>query len=541
MASKKWRLLFYRLVQIVLGERTNTAKQSLDPEQKDEVNPQTNDVPLLPPKQVWASNQLETSVTESKSNVGLERKTEQQSNQSNQLFDGVPANAYQFGPNDGNPLDIVVGVDFGTSSTKVVVRAPYYTGTPAFAVPFGDLAHKSLEYLLPTWLFVDKDGNCSLTSMPGASILTDIKIGLMQNPLCRIESASGPPWDVSAITVSAAYLALVLRYVRCWFLANKRGIFGEFTLRWSFNLGLPAAIDDDPKLREAFDISGKAAWILSKRTGPITIDAAQDAIKDIKCSTVETDFAFDLIPEVIAEVMGYARSISRNDGLHLLVDVGASTLDVCSFNLHVREGDDHFPILTADVDLLGAKRLHSVRIDGTGAANPVDESDPGNIIPDDIEAYVEEGQEAGGEILGKIVTAENSFKDKCEKLLRRTIIDLRMSRYPLAPCWDGRLPIFVCGGAKSMRMYRGVVSDIHNWLREKYIPSSQGIRQIELPKPESLDAKIDDESYHRLAVAWGLSYESFNIGIYTRPDDIDNVSPPPVQNHEGKYISKDMV
>ena len=541
MASKKWRLLFHRLVQIVMGERTNTAKQSRDPEQKMELNPQPKDAPLLPPKQVRTSNQLETSGAESKSNSGPEQKTEQQSNQSNQLFDGIPANAFQFGPNDGNSLDIVVGVDFGTSSTKVVVRAPYYTGTPAFAVPFGDFAHKSLEYLLPTRLFVGKDGICSLTSMPETSILTDIKIGLMQNPLCRIESASGPPCEASATTAAAAYLALVLRYVRCWFLANKRGIFGEFTLRWSFNLGLPAAIDDDPKLREAFDISGKAAWILSKRTGPITIGAAQDAIKDIKCSTGETDCAFDLIPEVIAEAIGYVRSISRNDGLHLLVDVGASTLDVCSFNLHVREGDDHFPILTADVDLLGAKRLHRARIDGSGATNPVDESDPGSIIPDDIEVYVPQAQETVQKIRDKIATAENDFMWECEKLLRRTIMDLRRTRYPDSPVWSAKLPLFICGGAKNMQMYREVVSNVHKWLRDDYIPFSDGIRWFELPKPGSLEAKIDDESYHRLAVAWGLSHESFNIGHYTRPDDINDISPSDRKDWEDAYPSKDQV
>ena len=363
----------------------------------------------------------------------------------------------------------------------------------------------------------------------------------MQNPSNSIEPASGPSCDASAITTATAYLALVLRYVRRWFIVNKRRIFGEFTLRWSFNLGLPAAIDDDAMLREAFETSGKAAWLVSRRSGPITIDAVQDAINDINCTRCEADCAFDLIPEVIAQVLGYAKSTSRNEGLHLLVDVGASTLDVCSFNLYEREGDDHFPVLTADIDLLGAKSLHRARIEGTGAVNPVDESDPGSIVPDDIEAYAPLGLQAGQEIRDKIVAAEKSFMDQCEKLLCRTIGDLRRTRYPNSPCWLEKLPVFICGGARDIQMYKKTMSKVHYWLRDKYIPSSDGIGRIELPKPESLEADIDDESYHRLAVAWGLSHESFNIGEYTRPDDIGDIPPPESSSWRNAYISKDMV
>ena len=528
MASKKLKALFHLLKEMLEGEKTYTAKQSREPNQRNEAILQPRGTSLLPP----------------------ERKSEQPSNQGDQFFGDIPENTDQFDLKSGssNPLDIVVGVDFGTSSTKVVVRAPLYTGNPAFAVPFGGLAHKSLEYLLPTRLFVDKDGLCSINSMPGASTLTDIKLGLMQAPLRSIEPASGPSCDAPAITVATAYLALVLRYARCWFISNKRAIFGEFLLNWSWNLGLPAAIDDDPKLREAFNTSGKAAWLVSRRTGPITIAATQDAINDIECSRYEFDCAFDLIPEVIAEVTGYARSRFRNEGLHLLVDIGASTLDVCSFDLHTNlQGDDHFSILTADVDLLGAIQLHWARIAGAEeaviahAATLLDESDPGSVIPDNITDYVPPGQEADQEIYDKLVTAEKAFEWECEKRLRRSIGDLRIRRAPHSPCWSRTLPVFICGGAKDIQTYMKVVSDVHKWLPTYVAEPSNGIRQIDLPKPETLDAEIDDESYHRLAVAWGLSHESFNFDGYTRPEDIDDVPPPDHNNWEVNYIDKDVV
>ena len=322
---------------------------------------QPNDAPS-PDNQARTSDRIETTVVGNKTKVRPGGKMMQQSTQGNHVIVSIPDHAHQFDSDhhssSSKPLDIVVGVDFGTSSTKVVIHAPYHTGNPAFAIPFGDLAHESLDYLLPTRLFVGKDGCCSLTAVSEASLLTDIKLGLMKDPLHSIESASGPSCDASASTVAVAYLALVLRHARRWFIANKRDIFGEFPLNWSFNLGLPAAIDDDLALREAFHASGKAAWLVSVRPGPITTSAAQDAFSDVTCARYVIDCNFDVIPEVIAEVKGYAESRFRNPGLHLLVDIGASTLDVCSFNLREIEGDKPLPIFTADVDLLGAKRLH---------------------------------------------------------------------------------------------------------------------------------------------------------------------------------------
>ena len=475
-----------------------------------------------------------------------EESTAQQWDQGGYIF-GIPDHAHQFTRKDGfgsslEPVDIVVGVDFGTSSTKVVIQAPRYAGNPAFAVPFGALTQASLEYLLPTRLFISNEGRCSLTFLPGASILTDIKLSLMRDPLHTTTSASEPSCEASATAIATAYLALVLRYARCWFIANKEDIFGEFPLVWSFNLGLPAAIDDNVELRKNFTTAGQAAWLVSIRHGPITLDAAQGAINDIKRSGIEVECDFALVPEVIAEVKGYAESRFRSAGLHLLVDVGASTVDVCSFNLRVEEGDAPLPIITADIDLLGATRLHLARIDGAKEAaivhgtQLVDESNPSDVIPDNIMLYVPPDQQ----IHDEITAAQRSFKEACERLLRKTILDLRRLRDPNSPRFSERLPVFICGGAKDMQPYREVVRGVDEWL-SKLIVSSHGIRQINLPKPDSLEAQIDDNSYHRLAVAWGLSHDSFNIGTYSRPSEIGDIPPPKRRNFYDAFISKDMV
>lgn len=72
--------------------------------------------------------------------------------------------------------------------------------------------------------------------------------------------------------------------------------------------------------------------------------------------------AIEVVPEVAAQAVGYARSTLRDPGLHLLVDVGATTLDICGFILHQAEGRDRYELLTTTVERLGALELHRERL-----------------------------------------------------------------------------------------------------------------------------------------------------------------------------------
>lgn len=503
---------------------------------------QTPVAPKLPTARAKAYPKRTPVARKPSPQINLRKQKAILKNRNVRFFDNIEENACQF-VRDGNSqsLDIFAGFDFGTSSTKIVVRIPNWPSSPGFAVPFGDLAHSSLEYLLPTRLAIRKDGQCFLQAEKGASIFTDIKVGLMREHHENIESVSGPPRSVSAETVAAAYVALALRYVRCWFLANKHDIFGGFRLNWHWSLGLPAAIKDKFNRREVFERVGKAAWVASRRPGPITAAGVGEAIEDVKASRFSEDDmpVFELLPEVIAEVMGYARSTSRDEGLHLLIDVGASTLDICSFNLHSKDGEDHFPILTADIGFRGAKILHEKRIEGVRRAaqkwpRRFMNDDPVAAIPESCEDYAPSKEI----ICSEIGNPEKDFKAECQKLLGKTITDLRTRRDPHSARWSDSLPVFMCGGAGAMQIYRDVVDDAGQQL-EKNLLSFQGISLKTLQKPESL-ADIGDGAYHRLAVAWGLSHGSFNIGEYDCPSEIEDIVPP-VRKAESQYIGKEQV
>ncbi len=450
--------------------------------------------------------------------------------------------AVQFdGHRSGRSCDVVVGFDFGTSCSKIVVRTPYEHGGRAYAVPFSTEGHKSCDSLLPSVVWLDEQGRASLVGR-GPTRLRDIKFHLMQGE--PVPMWGGKPGDpVDSRVAAVAFLALGLQRTRRWFLQTQRALYGEFQLRWQLNVGLPAANYDDKPLCALYRQVSRAAWDLSVAGGPITIRDAAEALHRAEGKSADGDgVVVEVIPEVAAEVVGYARSTMRDEGLHILVDVGASTLDVCAFILHEREGDDRYELLTADVRRLGAMVLHQQRVSGVRQAVDAhvaslwEDCDPVNPIPEEPGAYlpVPKG------ITGSVTNWEDRYRKTCLKAMWNSIIDLRTKRDPRSPRWRERLPLFLSGGGSMMAFYQGTINRLSDEISRTYAPCG-GLRSLTLGKPENLVGEISEFTYQRFAVAWGLSYPETDIGQVTRPSDIPDVPPPGRRDWEGGFVSKDDV
>jgi hypothetical protein len=242
---------------------------------------------------------------------------------------------------------------------------------------------------------------------------------------------------------------------------------------------------------------------------------------------VPTGAWFPICIGLAAEVVGYARSHLRDEGLHVLVDIGASTLDVCGFILHAAGGDDCYELLTADVQQLGTMALYRRRVLGVHKAVEAhvaelwSKCDPVKAIPETSNEYLPHSN-----MLEKYVTnAGEQYEGECRRMLWKTIVDLKTRRDPRSPRWRGELPLFVCGGGSAMAFYHGAISKLSGQLASFYT-GCEGIKKCLLPKPEQLVAEIDAQNYHQLAVAWGLSYPEYDIGSVTRPGEIEDVAPP---------------
>jgi len=450
-------------------------------------------------------------------------------------------------PGQGGQGELVIGLDFGTAASKVVIQVPGLPGSPAYAVNFGEVGHLSMPYLLPTRLWVARDGRCSLVKQAGAREVNDIKLELFSKDQELIRNCGPTRQGISPEAAAVAYLALLLRYARRWFLEGKRDVVGHLgKLNWGFNLGVPSPCIEDNEANRRFRRVGKTAWVLSVREEQITLGKAQDALRYLTEAPeywerdddgIACDFA--IIPEIAAGAIGYAFSDLRREGLHLMVDVGASTVDVCSFVLHEREGSDRYALLTADVQQLGTIRLHQDRIRAILQAHKKqaqklrDKHDPLAPISQDIESYLLPRER----ILAAVRDGEEKLKSQCRRMLRQVIMDARTRRDPHASVWRGRLPILLIGGGSQVPFFRSLVDELNPWLMT--YAGNEGTAVLPVALPRTISSTTTE--YQRLAVAWGLSHQELNIGEITPADQIRDIEPRRRIDWESGYISKDQV
>ena len=446
----------------------------------------------------------------------------------------TPKTQVNTGPN-GEDREVIVGLDFGTACTKVAIRDDALG--EVYAVPFGNLAHKGHPYLLATRIYADPDGRLSLQD--GALEIDDLKIKLLAGPANRLLSSSETNADASALNVCTGYLALVLREVLHWFLGKHGNSYRSCRLIWQVNIGVPSRSYDNESELDTFRVLALAAWRAAVRDEPIMIENSRIAVE--KCQEIVRDQKnqreiatnepylhpedVGAIPEVIAEVVAYVRSDLRREGTHLLVDVGASTLDVATFVLHTKDGEDRFSLLTTEVQKLGAYVLHRQRVADIAAraeatlAKILRQADGISPLPE-LASYLPVDPKT-------LKHLDKVFRVECDRLIGKILWKTRVRRNPNAYVWDkgGELPVFICGGGRSLPVYvESVKSAVGSAARRTHVDL------LRLPKPNNFhaDESAPDE-YDRLAVAFGLS---------THQDRIGEVDPPAAIGDIGREVRK---
>lgn len=435
---------------------------------------------------------------------------------------------FRDGGAQGREWAIVIGLDFGTACTKAVVRVPDAPGGPSFAVPINGTQAGEEAYLLPSHVWLGCDGRLTLERPSSGALLYDLKLALLDN------ADSVPSTGSTRVTPREAaigFLALVLRRVRQWFLTVKRKSFGSAELLWSCNVGLPTRSYEGAKACGYLGVV-ETAWLASVTQGEITLASLKD------CSQRAGQFDFEmhpqgcelaLLPEFAAEVAAYARSLSRQPGLHFLLDIGAGTLDLTAFIVHRQGTEDRLPILGAEVRRLGAHILHGRRIlvmkrrsaDGsaTSTLSRLEERrsrHPGAPLPTRKELT-----ELFPACAAALADVDSQFRSECLAVIAELVRVVRERRDPYSDRFDasGELPLFLCGGGARMPVFQELANDLDRRLRNTGM-SPGGCRKRSMP-PSNLDA--GGMSIERLGVAWGLSLRADDVGRIVPSNDIEDI------------------
>jgi len=391
--------------------------------------------------------------------------------------------------------EIVIGFDFGTACSKVVLQDRQTR--QAFAVSFGELGCQGNSYLIPSWLYIKNNGHISLKSE--GKLLKNIKIRCIEKPDTPIARVKSNGDEISIKQIGAAYIALVLKEVRAWFFQQKAQDYRHVKIEWQLNIGMPSRSYDDENLCDLMKQMALTGWNLTlnhkAELSALELDRArQKALIQLGKNSVESSTEqlhpdnVNPVPEIIAEVIGYAHSQLRHDGMYFLADIGASTLDVSTFILSEKEEEDSYTILCADVQKMGAYRLHLYRIKEISnlmreKIERLNSSCDGIAPLPDYNEYIPRISEDDEKT---IYDANLEYMTECSRLLRSVIRETKTRRNPLAAEWQHGIPVFLCGGGSQAKLYQTMLEHAGEQLKTT---DFGGFLTKKLPRPDNLESE----------------------------------------------------
>ena len=243
-----------------------------------------------------------------------------------------------------------------------------------------------------------------------------------------------------------------------------------------------------------------------------------------------------VLPEVQAETICYATSHLRSNGLHLLVDVGAGTLDVNVFGLIKHGGNDRYMAWCTRVFPLGSAYLAKHRLeelerrgllnDRTIASRFTEYAAiPGRReLADQIGVTTDDIEEIDGTFLNQVGPSIWGVIDQVRQQYGDSV-----HRFREVP-----LPAFLAGGGSTDAAYRERLRLVH---RHRGLYGWAGLDIRPLPRPSRLRMPgIADDAFHRLAVAYGLAHDVLNLGDFMIPDQGVPAPPTPTPNWQDNFV-----
>lgn len=278
--------------------------------------------------------------------------------------------------------NLIVGVDFGTSTTKV---AWHDTTEDRFEVFRWGPEQAGIESALLPSLIAVRDQQIWFGHQAAELSNPDLRLPWIKicvlcernQEICRRCSHSpergtvalGSHTRVSARALAALFLSHVIGSVERGLLSRYSG--ENVTIQW--NVGCPMDHIDSLKAHALYEAMVYLAWELrSGVPNPIGLDAAcaaEAVLLDLQVPE-DSERVIQVRPETHAGVMAFLQSPHAEEGTYVIVDVGAGTTEISMF-LHGRDrsqrgdpfpffsnylNDGSFPVGGGDVDRELAKK-----------------------------------------------------------------------------------------------------------------------------------------------------------------------------------------
>lgn len=438
--------------------------------------------------------------------------------------------------------ELVLGLDFGTANTKVVIME---TGSEnAWAVEFTKDAVN--PYLMPSRVY--RQGE-EYSLVGGGTEIANLKL-----PLLLQEKM-----EAGHIDHVVAFLALIIRYARQWFFKHHGDNYPDAEFAWHYHIGLPASNYSDETLVDRFKTLILAAAQASLAAKPVSgaivraaLGASHKAVttgeaSDPRCHPAMTQ----VFPEIAAQLHGYVKSDrwDRDRPKFMLIDIGGGTVDACILNVTTKaEGELRYSFLKSSVQPRGVVMLHRDRlrwIRDSIAQSPCS----GEVLKDELNTMSFSQDNTlplpgcvtqyliGAQYPPKNECSDHAFYNRYGKGLWDDVIAPVKTRIdPSLDQWKS-LPFLLCGGGSLHPLYQRFVEKMNGG----NTGTSVKLSPIQLGKPDNLKCpKCTPREYHRLSVAYGLAH--WELGEILNESQIDDLEINPfVKREKAVYVGKEFV
>lgn len=447
--------------------------------------------------------------------------------------------------------DLIIGLDFGTSCVKAVVRD--HQADRAYAVRFMDSVEN--PFLLPSRVYCS-DGVFSLDG--GADVRSDLKLRLL---------GCAAPSPVDEFNEACAFLALVIRHCRGWILDEYAPNYRKTRINWSLNLGLPARSYEEAGLVALFR---RLAWAAANAAADDSTEITRDLCDLYRQLSKEVfelggdralenaEFGLEdvhVVPEIAAQIFGFVNRAKwdwKQRPMMMLVDIGAGTVDAAFFSFtRIVNGERRFAFFANDVQPNGTMNLHRERVQWLRAAAVAGKADEevGDYLesimyPTDRLAALPES--VSDYLRGYEIVRAAQVEDVDRRFYRtryyRQVSECTQSARRRGGISDSQMqdvPCFLTGGGSRMSLYRQVIDDINSNGRNITL---QGI-SLGVPREGFVSPGLREGEFDRLSVAFGLSLHGAGgrpLGKVIRTIDVPPAGDAQQVDWRSNYIDKDM-
>jgi hypothetical protein len=397
---------------------------------------------------------------------------------------------------DDGALELVIGFDLGSTSTKIVINFPYAEALGAFAVPAPTTLRAEDSgphpYYWHTRLWKSTENQYSLLPSDKCSEISGMKVDFLNAGV----SIDGPTYTPVAADINiSAYVALMVRQALGWLSRELGPTLTKDGIRVSSNIGFPAEPhskkDELFRFQACFNVGLELA--LSKRK--------VDDATILECFGSAPKGRGVVVPEFIGAVMGYFSSTRKRSGTYFLCDFGGLTCDCVFFGF------------TEDGSGTRVFRIYGAQVKNYGAEVAI------RLLNQGVSKY--------------------SFQRAIGTLLSSTLSEAYGRIGQSAMVWGGRTPLFWIGGGKHLSEYKGVFKEAESLIENAHFKTNFDQQEIDLP--ERLNVReANGRSCDRLILAWGLSHPDLDLPEWVTSAQIP-LAPSPRRAKEKSFIGPEQI